>query len=106
MNTQIEMETGENNYTVPFSSHSNFNELEMFVASVRPGVIKNLNPIARDPLRKTGDIKNIVQYQYFLQNMYKRGLDYFNQKYVDPSTLSHEYLSYSKSAKKTKEFLA
>jgi len=37
--------------------------------------------------------------------MYKRGLDYFNEKYVDPSNLSATYLAYEKSLKMKKEFL-
>jgi hypothetical protein len=60
MNSQTELQTGLNNYTVPFSSHSNFNELELFVASIRPGVLINLNPKTRDPLLQTGEIKTIV----------------------------------------------
>lgn len=37
--------------------------------------------------------------------MYKRGLDYFNKKYIDQSNLSATYLAYEKSLQMRKDFL-
>lgn len=94
INSTDAVQTSKNSFTVPFSSHSNFNELELFVSSIRPGRLMNLNTLTRAPLYSAGEIKRMNQYLFFLQNMYQRGLDFFKENYVDSTKLSKVYLSY------------
>ena len=65
----IEMAEGE--YFVPYSSHSNFKEIEAFVASVRPSVLKCVVRESKSNLQKigTGTSTHFNSYMFSLQSM-------------------------------------
>lgn len=77
---------------LPYSLHSNFEELELFVRSIYPSV---LNTVVRNTA-KGEKINNISQFSAFmitLMNLKQRGVEFFKKTYVDFSTVSKDYAS-------------
>jgi len=79
---------------VPYSSHSNFKEIEMFVASLRPAVLKCVVRENRSNYQKLGNIKQQFNtYMFTLQSLKQTGYDLLVKKYADIKAASPEYLS-------------
>ena len=98
-------ETGDNSYHISYSSHSNFREIEMFVASVKPAILK---PVARG--KKTlnnldGVPTHFHQLKYNLMQLQQRGLPFLETRYADIMTASDEYLAYACEEAKQIELL-
>lgn len=84
----------EGEYIVPYSSHSNFKEIELFVASLRPAVLKCVVRENRSNYQKLGNIKQQFNtYMFTLQSLKQTGYDLLIKKYADIKTASPEYLS-------------
>ena len=65
-NTEQAVVLNESKILIPYSSHSNFQEIEQFVASVRPAVLKCVVNFHKDTFDKVGNIKYFHQYSYNL----------------------------------------
>ena len=85
----------EGEYFVPYSSHSNLREIEAFVASVRPSVLKCVVRESKSNLQKigTGTSTHFNSYMFSLQSMRQTGYELLLKKYVDIKTASKEFLS-------------
>jgi hypothetical protein len=89
----------ENIYTIPYSSHSNWAEIEMFVKAICPA---KLVCVVQDHSKRSTMIthmKDAGSYMSSLKNMKQGGFPYLVNHYVDPMRLSTEYKkwTYSKS---------
>lgn len=78
-------------YYLPFSSHSNFHELEMFVASVRPAVLRCVVNFTKNSLVNVRNIKEWHNYTYVLRTMQQRGVPLLRDLYVRFETRSEDY---------------
>lgn len=79
---------------MPYSSHSNYKEIEMFVASLRPAVLKCVVRENRSNYQKLGNIKQQFNtYMFTLQSLKQTGYDLLIKKYANIKTASPEYLS-------------
>lgn len=91
-NTQAPILQKAHEWIVPYSSHSNFTELEKLVCSVRPAVLRCIVGFHKEGLTGSiGDIKYYHQYSYVLRNIKQRGPPLFNEKYVSLSKASENY---------------
>jgi hypothetical protein len=62
-------------YQVPYSSHSNFEELDRFVSIVDPGIINPVVVERQDALNlNVAGIKSMASYFFWLRNFKKRGM--------------------------------
>jgi len=94
----ISVKDGE--YIVPYSSHSNFKEIEQFVASLSPAVLKCVVRENQSSFKKIGNIKQLTSYMFTLQNLKQRGYDFLVKAYVNEKTASKNYLKYMNIAAK------
>lgn len=78
---------------VPYSLHSNFEEIEKFVRSVCPGVLKCVVK-HHGKSEKINKIREYSSYVITLQHLKQRGYDFFLKNYVDKTCLSEEYKHY------------
>ncbi|KAL4481424.1 hypothetical protein ABPG72_010577 [Tetrahymena utriculariae] len=80
----------EKNYLLPYSLHSNFEELELFVRSIYPSV---LNTVVRNQAKgeKINNITQFSAYMVTLMNLKQRGVEFFQKNYIDFSTISKNY---------------
>lgn len=88
----ISMVEGE--FIVPYSSHSNYEEIEQFVASLRPAVLKCVVRENRSSYQKIGNIKQqFNSYMFTLQSLKQTGYDLLVKKYTNIAAASKEYLA-------------
>ena len=92
-------------YYVPFSSHSNFNEMEKLVASIQPAVLKPVVPVKLGGLDYVGNIKHFHQYKYNLQNLKQRGLEFLKEQYTNRSRASNAYKKYAFSSENQRKLM-
>ncbi|KAL4433126.1 hypothetical protein ABPG74_010821 [Tetrahymena malaccensis] len=80
----------DRNYLLPYSLHSNFEELELFVRSIYPSV---LNTVVRNQAKgeKINNITQFSAYMVTLMNLKQRGVEFFQKNYIDFSTISKNY---------------
>lgn len=76
---------------MPYSSHSNYGELEKFVASIRPAVLRCVVSHGHGFVQHIRGVKSISQYSWCLQNIKQRGPDFFRQNYVQFDKRSEKY---------------
>lgn len=81
----------EYEYYLPYSSHSNYFELQKFVASIRPALLRCVVNSNTDSIDQIGEIKYYHQYSWVLKKLKQRGPDIFREKYVDWNTRSEKY---------------
>lgn len=83
----------EGEYIVPYSSHSNFEEIDLFVNSLRPAILKCVVRENRSHFQKLGNVKQFNSYMFTLQSLKQTGYDMLVKKYTDVTSLSPEYLN-------------
>ena len=75
---------------MPYSLHSNFEEMETFVRSIHPSkircVVKNTNTS-----QKINNITQFGGYMNTIMHLKHRGIDMFNKYYTNPKDHSDEY---------------
>lgn len=78
---------------MPYSCHSNFVEIEKFVRSICPGVLKC---VVRHwgGSEKIYKLREFSSYMITLQHLKQRGYDFFLKNYVDKECISKEYKKY------------
>lgn len=91
VNSNFALSHKEREYKVPYSSHSNFREIEQLVASIRPAVLKCIVSLANGIIDHIRGVKYFNQYSWCLRNIKQRGQDLFIDKYVDFDARSDEY---------------
>lgn len=90
-NTQRSLKMTDSFYVIPYSSHSNYNEIEEFVSHIRPSVIR---PIVFSGNKKQLEIKNLNKNNNFmntLRHIKQSGLEYLRNNFTDMSLMSNEY---------------
>lgn len=87
-------------YLVPYSQHSNYQELLTFVKSVNPSILRKLVvPYLNFPEFKNRPINHIAAYMGYLKNLHKGGKSMYRDwliNYSDITTLSCEYKQWMK----------
>lgn len=83
----------EGEYIVPYSSHSNYKEIEMFVNSLRPAVLKCVVRENRSNYQKVNNVKQFNSYMFTLQSLKQTGYELLLKKYTNIEKASEEYLS-------------
>lgn len=86
----------EGEYIVPYSSHSNYKEIEMFVNSLRPAVLKCVVRENRSNYQKVNNVKQFNSYMFTLQSLKQTGYELLLKKYTNIQNASEEYLSMMK----------
>jgi len=83
------------NYLVPYSQHSNYKELDKFVKSICPSILKKLVvPYENFSQFKNRPINNIGVYIGYLKNLLRGGKSAFRdflKRYTQIETLSEDY---------------
>lgn len=82
----------EGEYIVPYSSHSNYKEIEMFVNSLRPAILKCVVREHRSNYQKINNVKQFNSYMFTLQSLRQTGYELLLKKYTSIETLSKSYL--------------
>lgn len=82
----------EGEYIVPYSSHSNYKEIDMFVNSLRPAVLKCVVREVRSNYQKIGNVKQFNSYMFTLQSLRQTGYELLLKKYTDVNSASLEYM--------------
>ena len=77
---------------MPYSSHSNFREIEMFVGSIRPAVLKCVVRESRSNFQKTNNVQQTNSYMFRLQSLKQKGYQQLVEKYTSLKTASKQYL--------------
>lgn len=76
-----------------YSLHSNFQELETFVKSIQPAIIKKVNKTRRVDERYQ-KLLEFTQHLISLKKLKQRGYDELFAKYTNPENLTAEYKSW------------
>lgn len=84
------MDEGE--YIVPYSSHSNYREIEMWVGSIRPAVLKCVVRDNRSNHQKISNVKQFNSYMFTLQSLKQTGYELLVKKYTNLETASKHYI--------------
>lgn len=87
----------EGAYTIPYSSHSNWDEIEQFVKAICPA---KLTCVVQDSMKKTVAVTNMkdqVSYMTSLKNMKQRGYTHLANHYVDIKKLSSNYKKWAEN---------
>lgn len=83
------------NFLIPYSQHSNYKELEKFVKSICPSILKKLViPFENFAQFKNRPFSNVGAYMSYLKGLLKGGKSTYREflrTYTDISTLSEEY---------------
>jgi len=83
------------NYLVPYSQHSNYGELEKFIKSICPSILRKLVlPYLNRPQFKNRPINNLAPYFGYVKSLAKGGksaFTHFIKSFTDISKLSAEY---------------
>jgi hypothetical protein len=77
-------------YVIPYSLHSNFAEIEMFVRSIQPAILNKVVPHGATG-KTVGNIRHFSSYMTSLMYLKQRGPEFFEASYRRPETLSAEY---------------
>ena len=101
-NTKEVISLKENEYIVPYSSHSNFPELEKFVASLEPSRLKCVVRQNKNSNIRIGNIKHFSSYMFTLKNLKQRGYDFLLKKYVNIKNASKNYIDLMKKENQEK----
>lgn len=82
----------EGQYIIPYSSHSNYIEIELFVSSIRPSVLRTVNRLIDNSIHEIhASIDHYHQYRYILEHISQRGYSILMNTYTDIDTSSIEY---------------
>ncbi|EGR29145.1 hypothetical protein IMG5_161990 [Ichthyophthirius multifiliis] len=87
------------NYLVPYSLHSNFQELELFISSVRPSI---LNQVVRNRPKQQIHEQMLGQ-NNTLFSLKQKGLIIFKKNFLSENTMSKEYKELMTNGQKQKE---
>ena len=83
---------GEGEYIVPYSSHSNYREIEMWVGSIRPAVLKCVVRDNRSNHQKISNVKQFNSYMFTLQSLKQTGYELLVKKYTNLESASKHYI--------------
>jgi len=87
-------------YIVPYSAHSNFEEMETFVRSINPAILKC---VVRNK-KSAEDVENMrefTSYMATLMHLKQKGYELFVKYYTAPTSLSEEYKTWLKPENKS-----
>lgn len=99
------------NFLVPYSLHSNFEEMKAFIKVVRPAILRKLVvPFERFASNRNKKIDHVQAYKNYIKNLNKNGKSgytYLKNNYTDLFNLSNEYRVWmnEENQKKLKEGL-
>lgn len=83
------------NFLVPYSLHSNFEELKAFIQIVKPAILRKLVvPFERFACTRNKKIDHVQAYKNYIKNLNKygkSGYNYIKNNYTDFLNLSNEY---------------
>lgn len=89
----------ENSFIVSYSLHSNFSEIEMFVKSICPSILKPL-VAQKITMEKEKSLISAAGYLASLMNLKQRGTEILARQYARPEQLSEEYRQWMDPKKK------
>ncbi|CAK94931.1 unnamed protein product (macronuclear) [Paramecium tetraurelia] len=90
-------------YVIPYSLHSNFNEMHQFVKSIQPALLQK---VVKNNTGKSSKIYNITQFSQYMVTLHhikQRGFEFFLKNYTDEKRLSQEYRSIMMDSRKQRE---